>query len=246
MSKQDQIFLINSADRRSGTPTDYKYNILNAFDTLKIKRIELLDVWVPLTYYNISVALNNNSFYVDEGAGNILITIPSGHYSVTSLLTILAPIMNGLLTHVYVLSFSSDNNKITFTTTAAFSIIFIAQAANIILGFGSGSVNPSILNIVTSTGGIDFQPIKQLLIQINEFGALPVSNLQNSYAKATYIVPVDRNRNEIQRYTQHSYYNQSIIINLNIYDMSVKLFDQHFNIIDLNGSDWSIIIKIAF
>ena len=57
--------------------------------------LSIQNVEIPITYYNVSKALNNHQFVFQEANQNpITLTLPSKHYSIDDIITDLPPLLN--------------------------------------------------------------------------------------------------------------------------------------------------------
>ena len=75
-------------------------------------QVEVISCEIPLSFYGISTALQNNIFSYTKSPGAVVVnlTIPSGNYTVDSLMTTL----NGLQTD-FTISYSDVFNKFLIT-----------------------------------------------------------------------------------------------------------------------------------
>ena len=76
---------------------------------------------------------------------------------------------------------------------------------------------------------------------INDFS---VSGKCTNGINYTFIVPVTKNRSDINFYSENSEFNQASITTNFLTNINVQLFDIDDNILSLNGSEWYMIINV--
>ena len=135
---------------------DQGYNIYEA---------ELLSASIPNCLYNVTN--NNNTFNFSDTGGTHNIIIPIGMYNITQLCIYLQTQMNTFLTQTYTVSYDSSSNRVEFSATDVFSLLFTDSNIAILLGFNlqnySGNTN------YTSSGGSQINQNDYLYLNINEF-----------------------------------------------------------------------------
>ena len=90
---------------------------------LSIESIE-----IPITYYNVSSAIENNRFLFTENGVDTIITLPNQNYTVDDIITDVANLLNSASAfgNPYTITFNSRTFKfsISSTNTASFSLDF--------------------------------------------------------------------------------------------------------------------------
>lgn len=173
--------------KKSLSSTEITFNLperVKDVKSIKVKSIE-----IPMTFYNISSRLKNNSLQVMNNTTSVLyvITIPDGYYSsstdlISAINVSLAP-FNGLS-----LSLSGNNSTITHDTSSSsvsFTFEFYINTADPmrtqqlgwILGFRQPSIVISTMNTVTSDTFISMNIMKYMYLVVDEFS----NNIQSSF-----------------------------------------------------------------
>lgn len=114
-------------------PSNPSYNISNYTVTLPdrindVKSISVVNIELPVSYYNISSALGNNYFYVISGVEGfipVMVTLPDGQYDANSL--------NNSMNAAIQFSFSQVNSQgyeLTFEINSINKSMFYSQPGN--------------------------------------------------------------------------------------------------------------------
>jgi hypothetical protein len=90
--------------------------------------LELTNINIPFTFYNIDESYGNNYFYVEPSGGVLTkIEIPSGNYTNTSLIAAINTALDDTTTHAnieFALDATSNKTSIENTTGSDYTIIF--------------------------------------------------------------------------------------------------------------------------
>lgn len=123
MILNEEILLIDSKDRNYDLfpyPNNY---ILKLGTTYKdIYSIELISAILPKSNYVINSY--NNTIIFNEGGSDITVSIESGNYTISTLLSTIKSAMDTAGSLTYTLSNNTLNNKITISATGTFSLLF--------------------------------------------------------------------------------------------------------------------------
>lgn len=173
-----KIFHISSADRISGTSSNFKFKVnLNINDNFD--KVVCLSAQIPKSYYSIRTGKNTFTLAIDNGFSYdvYIITIPIGNYNRRSLAVALQTALNAQLIPFgyspFTVSYttginSADTGKYTFTydnIQNPTSNIYFSFTDNVYysLGFNKNSDNYFIYNggtdkwVLESTNIIDLQ-----------------------------------------------------------------------------------------
>lgn len=102
-------FTINSANRISGTDSNFVYEIhLNK--NINYTDIVLLDASIPRTYYNV---YENSYFVLEEDGQQVNINIPASSYNKTSFKIVIQQLLNDNSPHSYTYIISYQNINVT-------------------------------------------------------------------------------------------------------------------------------------
>lgn len=104
-------------------------------------------------YYGYEVTSSTKYIDVDEGSGEIAVSIPVGFYSPTDLALEIQTQLNDLLTFTYTCTFSRANRTFTITSSSATDIL-ASTGVNASAGIYSviGFAATDLTNITTTTG----------------------------------------------------------------------------------------------
>jgi hypothetical protein len=126
-----QIFYVNSADRLTGTDTDFSF-YLNVDVTQEFDRVVVLSASIPKSYY--LVQLGTNTFQLQENTSIVTITVTPGNYTRQSMATTIKNLLNANSPHSYTYNVSFNNINTTYDQgTYTFSVT------------GNGAVQPAFI-----------------------------------------------------------------------------------------------------
>jgi hypothetical protein len=123
-----RLILIDSQYRPSLTNSETSYIVPLSEKITNAVSIEIVNIQIPYTFYNIEARQGNNYFMVTKGSTPITITIPDGHYSLTTLLN---SINSQLPTGLSFSNPSSITGLITITTDTSTTINFMPEGTKI-------------------------------------------------------------------------------------------------------------------
>lgn len=101
-----QIFYVNSNDRVSGTHSDFTYTF-NIDKNIEFDRVSVLSASIPKSFYLIQDG--QNTLTLNENGVNILLTMPTGNYTRSSLATVFKNLLNesSILAYNYNITYSN-------------------------------------------------------------------------------------------------------------------------------------------
>ncbi len=83
------------------------------------------------------------------------------------------------------------------------------------------------------------------MIKVDGFSSSIKSS--NPYDNATFVVSTIGNNSDILTWTAGTFYEQKVLsFNDNVSDLRVVLRDYNNSILDLNGGNWSILLKLNY
>jgi len=110
------IIYVNSANRNSGTASDFIYDVSQYLRVPnRYNRCTLLKFACSKSYYLITSA--NNSFIVNENGVLHTITIPTANYTFSSLTTTLSALFVASCSYTYAINDNSDTGRFEFTVS---------------------------------------------------------------------------------------------------------------------------------
>ncbi len=144
-------------------------------------------------------------------------------------------------TQTYTITYSFTTFLLTISVLGAFFLDFSGlQSCATILGFLPIATFSDVVH--TSTNAIHLK-IDTLYIVIKEFGKGIIGKNGKPY---TFMIPLDENSGSIINYNNKSTFNQVVPVNsVPLYELHVKLLLPNNEIVDLNGSDWSMLLEFT-
>ena len=242
--------VINSKDRvdyNTTSSTDFRVNLLNPINA-SILAYGLESCCIPKTSYNISAS--NNSFEIEDSVGIKTVTIPVGNYSSTALQTELQTQLNALTPDTYVVTITNNHFSIV-SSSPDFILNPNDTYFNLLMNLG---YNPDIAYNASLTDPpnyfvdapyiFDLSGSKNLYIKIEQLSEYmrDTRNLSCNF-KVDYgcpfgsIVYFGKAANYKQDFTTV----QNHLIRPSYFD--VKLVDENNEVVDLNGSNWSMVLR---
>ena len=232
--QKKHILLLNSKDRSSGTATDLVFH-LNENDLHESHSVMLKDIVIPNTIYNIRTTNNTLDYDINGVAKSV--NIPVGNYSLSDLVTALNTAQTDLV-------FSSNSMlKKLMVSSATVSFIKVSSTIKKVIGVTTQNV-PAVSYTLDSFYNLNPTNYIHVISNLAEPDALVASN-NKKYAVIASI-PVlygfgyilnqteDRDTQDISKHNSH----------LNLSTINIRLVDDDFQTIDLNGSNWNISLSI--
>lgn len=232
--QKKHILLLNSKDRSSGTATDLVFH-LNENDLHESHSVMLKDIVIPNTIYNIRTTNNTLDYDINGVAKSV--NIPVGNYSLSDLVTALNIAQTDLV-------FSSNSMlKKLMVSSATVSFIKVSSTIKKVIGVTTQNT-PSVSYTLDSFYNLNPTNYIHVISNLAEPDALVASN-NKKYAVIASI-PVlygfgyilnqteDRDTQDISKHNSH----------LNLSTINIRLVDDDFQTIDLNGSNWNISLSI--
>lgn len=245
MSKKFVTAVINSRDRRlplSETSSNFTFSFNKSLN--RIKEIRLNTIQIPYTFYPINS--NNNVLTFNDAATSI--TITPGNYTTTTLSAELkTKIEAAFIGDTATITFSTTTLKLTIAKTSPFKIDSITDeptsTAAPILGF---QTTTSTATSVTADGALNISGPDYILVTSTFFSRFiqdrPMFS-DNSYQNVLTPMPISTTVGDYIIFEPCD----SIVLSsrLNITTSSIidiQLRDSDSNILDLNKSEWSILL----
>lgn len=240
--KQTSIYLIHSKDRITGTSSNYTLQLPQAIKD--IKAIELLTASIPATIYNIDQY--NNKFYYNDLGIDRTVTIPHGSYSSSSLISTLQSLMNAFATFIYIVTYNPTTYKVQINCSGAFSLRFGTFRTNSIsrvLGFED--VDTGFISSLVGSNALDLAEPDYYIVDIKEFFQ-EARTTKNDLG--TFILPcVNLTDGTQEIFTKNAGYNYvEVYQGCNITTLNVILKTHGNRILNLNNSDWYMILKLHY
>lgn len=176
MSNIKNIYISSAPGFRDNGGTDENFTITKQSSVFNLlpKRVKLLSANIPYTWNNITSS--NNAFTLIELPGPTThsnVTIPVGHYTGTSLATILQDTLNAIVgvVHTYTVVYNTTTFKFTISATGFFQFNFtIANSIAQALGFDE--IITASSNSITSNNVAVINPDSEIFITSNLVGGI--------------------------------------------------------------------------
>jgi hypothetical protein len=266
--KQSKTKLVN-VDMKFRDEYNYSqianYNITLPERINDVKSIEIMNVEIPISYYNISMNLGNNYFKLmnPDGSNPAVITIPDGQYTGSILRD---TIFNILAAVAFYLDCSFDGSRFRFTGNVKIEFDIDSTGNSDKYNFKSklgwllGFRNTSyvITTNIVSEAAVDLNGPRYLYLAVDEFN--------NKGNQNSFITPVSKsmiNKKVIARIAMNTYmfpYNlnasftrfngltsdvRSYNGTVDIQKLNVQLLNENGTPMQLNGLDFSFLMKIT-
>ena len=245
------------------------YNITLPQKVNEVKNMSVTNIELPMTFYNISENLGNNTMKITQSSVSKQIVIPDGQYTQTSLVTAVAARLSALsITNV---GFAITNNKTSITTDSVtpYTIDFdVDSTGNFakynfkfrlgwILGFRKQSYVISSTQSMTSECLVDLSGPRYLYLVIDEFTG---TGNQNSFVSPLPTSLINKNvlariPISLQIYPFMSVFPfhrtngllsdvRSYTGKVDIQKLNVQLVNENGIVMDLNGADFSFCLRL--
>jgi hypothetical protein len=226
------LVVLSSKDRSYGTSQNGIITLSYQLDgDYKVKELILVN-----SIY--SVNNSNNKIYFAESSTDYTATIQNGTYSSSQLAVALKECLDLAGELVYTITYNENTNKYKFTANGDFGFKFSSftlNSARFIIG--KNAVDDVESTSQNSDNSIDLTPYKILYVNFPEASnsLTTSSNVQSSM----YVSSVG----DFGGVIRQNFENDDIILKFNKkIQISYTIHDANNNEIDLNGSDWEIVL----
>lgn len=248
---QPYLWVVRSEDRVSGTSSAFKFNAGGDYRLaqMAVKHIDLLEVVIPNTIYNIRSGVNN-TFTVTHG-GSFTVTLTPGIYTIDDLLTeVAARLLVADNTLSWTATYSAKTKKVSISNVSLtdFTLTFLTTSPDEELGFpltnNASTIFSSASGVLTATNVFNVGRPYDLHINIQEFGQ--TARCTKTYNNATFVCTFSVNGGTILDWTARDHYDQHCRFTppRNIYELNVTLKLGNGEIADLNGEEWAMYFRV--
>jgi hypothetical protein len=249
------------------------YNITLPHKVNEVTNMSVTNVELPMTFYNISENLGNNSMKISTGPYVFILKIPDGQYNQTTLVNAFTTQLTNIASPPPIrdVTISIVNNKVLVNTTSGstFTVDFdIDSTGNFakynfkfrlgwLLGFRKQSYALTSTKSMTSECLIDLSGPRYLYLVIDEFTG---TGNQNSFVSPLPTSVINKNiiariPVSLQIYPFMSVYPfhrtngllsdvRSYTGKVDIQKLNVQLVNENGTIMDLNGADFSFCLRL--
>jgi hypothetical protein len=244
-------FVSGSSNNQPRLSIDYGFEL-----TGKNTRIKLSGYNIPNSYFQVSATLNNNTFEFeeDDAFGEFTITITSGWYTFSTLISELqTQIAASLATSAAVtVTFNTINGQITFTSDAVTDIALnLAGNPGFAALIGFPATDGVFANTQTSTDSINLTPRRYIYLYSKEIKSmLPLGTLvhvSNNQERMLYKIDTTGDFLDVNILKENISGKYGNLIQGNIPKfLSMECYDAFGNLIDFHGAPWSVDFEIQY
>lgn len=234
--------------------------------------IKVLSVEIPVSFYNISKSLRNNSFKISNTSISKMVVLADGIYTSSTLVTEINYEM-GLL-GLSGISYQTTNKKSVFSDTSSNSFVInfdtdstgnfdkynFRSKLGWMLGFRNVSYNlSSVSGVITSESFINLNTMRYLFLVVDEFN----NSFQNSFLAPMYGYIMNKKilarisvDNQVFPFgtVLHGNLNDGILVsdrrnyngNIDIQRLNIQLVNEWGVPVNLNGLDLSFLLEIEY
>jgi len=196
---------------------------------------------IPCTFYNVD-AINNLLVYNLGVAPNINLVIPPSNYNVNTLMAYLMTVMIG-----FTITYDFATNKYTFVHSSSSFSFKSTSTCFELLGFVDGAqYNSSGLSLV-STISVNFFTIRNVLVECSNLMTVnKTSNILDTNASILTSIPITVSQGSILSYSNVFGLSDRVASVKNFASLQVRLLDQDLDLLNLNGTEWSITLQLNY
>lgn len=233
-----ESYIVRSINRSSTSTSSTYFSVMLPLPILDPKSVRLKYVSIPNTIYNINTTNNNLSFN-DPVNGTVSVNLSPGSYDISNLTSVLGQLMTSNGSQQYSVVYKPETFRVTFSATSPFSLqLNIQHTVASVIGF------PATMSATgTSLTGTSAAKLNQLSVFINIDQFYP-NGVYSDKFPFSFIVPINKNAGDVCVFYENTNFKQCINISKQpIYSLTVTLYDQNKNVIDLNGSEWEFLLE---
>jgi hypothetical protein len=225
---------IDSVNRNSGTASDFQITLPRAIQ--RGQTYELSYVHLPMTQYNITA--KNNVFRFDEGGVNTLeAELTPGFYSGISLQNELKRAMELVGSNIYTVSILNNQFLLQIVGSLPFRIQMFDSTQNgcFQLGF---RLTPTALSHTAITMLNLEGNNSSISIDLND-----IIEMDSITQGCTFNLPINVNPLQVIDYSAPVHHVQTVTFHQPTNHLKVRLKNSNNETIDLNNSEWYLILK---
>ncbi len=245
----NKFVIVQSKDRvssLSASTTDFVIILPKAYND--VAEVELVSATIPNTFYNIRTGVNDRMVWF-RGATSYNFIIPPGAYSMTDLLSVIQTGMNAADANTYVLSYSTTTFKCTIAGAGAFILNWATNpqaATSCYLELGWAAADTSSATSQISTNAADLAAVDYIYVSVPELGVNIETTVANLRDVDAFCIPVNDDSGQLIHFDTNSHFTQVIkrYSGNPISQFTIKLKDRNNTLLNLNGSEWSMILRL--
>ncbi len=241
-----EILKIDSRDRTLLTDSTHNFKINLRSKYQKVSNIELLNLQLPNTHFNVDSG--NNQIHFDEGGGPLIGIVTPGAYTTTTILSVIKTAMEAVGGNTYTITYSNIIFRFTIASTGPYLFLWGTTTSTMSKLLGFLNVNTTPLSpSITSTNAIDLtNGSDYIFIVIPEFGITSRSSGRDNVDHATWMIPNSSNTSEIIAFNSLQFHSISFLESpKNISKLGISLKKTGNEDFDIQNSDWSMLLRLT-
>lgn len=237
--RTSNYYIIQSADRLTGSAENCTVRNQNFSDSFSYRFTKAI---IPFTFYNITSF--NNVLVITFGVGSSTITIPIGQYSINLLLANIQTQLNAIGTGVFTVSYNPTSFLVSIVNdTTNFSYLGLSSTINDVIGFQALNTGFSMTQIgsyIFNLSGTDWIDIVSTTLTNSES-----KTRYSSYGGANVLARIPTSQYSFgQTIFYQPFHEHQWTSRMNLQEnIDLRLIDDYGNELNLNGRDWSIVLK---
>ena len=249
----NKIITLNSSNGSKQNGTLSSFVLFNFQGLLKeepnILRsyISVINAQFPVSFYTIN-ATNNSFIFVMSYPITQTITIASGNYNATSLISALVYAFATAPTPIAMtITINKLTGKLTFRTITIPLFGFVASSTSMttILGVVNWSVALSIGGAYTASYPLNLLGIKVISIKSSILAISAYTSETLGFSNTLATIPVDMPSFNLVSYVSNNDLDKHILRNKQIDAIDISLVDENENLIDFNNIDWTLTLCLS-
>ena len=233
---------------------------VNDVTSIKVSQIE-----IPMSFFNVSTSLGNNHFVVRNDSSNTIIKVPDGYYSGNYSSLSFENLTTNLVYTIDANNYVKFTNNSTTSYTLDFATdvsgnpdkYFLKSKLGWLLGFRNDKYVLDPNKSLTAESCIDCSPVRYLYLVLDEFSSSFPNSFSSFYSKSVMnkkILAKISINNSVYPFKTLLTGNESngVLISdtrtysgkTDIQRINIELVNEWGKIINMNGSDFSFLLKI--
>ena len=250
-----KIVVFDSRDRAKSTDSATDFLVHLKKPLKHCKEVELKEVILPWTMYNISASKANHQLSFKEfGLDAATITIADGQYGVVSLCSAIETAMDtaSLASQTFTVTYNTNTMKVGITAS---TVAFILYGSDSIQTTGLeqelGFLLETTSNLANTSDNVPKILSPEYVLLSIDFIADNVNTLDPN-KNASFVLSSNLNASSdvggtVLHLTAESTFKQVIKhLDVNLQHFRISLRDEQNVLLDLNGCDWSLILAFSF
>ena len=235
-----QLLQLDSRHRSNNTHDPGRSEFDLACSISNCKSIELVSASIPTSYY--TVAAGRNTFVLTTSLASSTITIAPAIYTMASLASTITATVS---LNNFAVTANTTTLRLTFAYNGAFTIQVPGEQMAAVLGLSKGTVHSSSSNNLTSINACELSP-PVINITSNSIGPCYMAGTGREIPP-TFCVPVDVDAASMINWNYENQFRQKKQYHSDPRDLQqidITLRDQFGVVLDMNGMNYTLILRI--